>query len=71
MADFTANNVSLSGNPLSRAVVAVWDFLVEVGETSARARALKELSQMTDAELEARGFKREELAQRLFGTYRI
>ncbi len=44
----------------------IWDGLVFIGENSARARMVQEISWMTDEELERAGITRADLVKRVF-----
>ena len=45
---------------------SAWTMLVTIGESSARARMIRELSAMSDEELEARGLTRQDIVKRVF-----
>lgn len=44
----------------------IWTMLVWLGENSARARMIRDISAMSDAELEARGLNRQDIVKRVF-----
>ncbi len=67
MTDYTANPVSESSNALFRALKALWTGLVQLGETSSRAKALNALAEKSDAELEALGITRQDVLRRILG----
>ncbi|MFK7877092.1 MAG: hypothetical protein AB8B71_15115 [Paracoccaceae bacterium] len=62
MTDFTVNS-SRSGNLILRLLTRFWDGLVYLGESSARARTLQVISEMSDEDLRARGLSRHDLVQ--------
>ena len=45
---------------------SVWNFLVALGESTARARMLRDLSEMSDEQLAARGMTRQDIVRRVF-----
>lgn len=67
MADITANTVDTgASNFFLRFLNKIWDGLVYIGESSARARALRELSEMSDEDLAKLGLTREDVIKRVF-----
>jgi uncharacterized protein YjiS (DUF1127 family) len=44
----------------------LWTMLCWLGENSSRARMIREISAMSDADLEAKGLTREDLVRRVF-----
>lgn len=53
---------------LGRAASAVFSFLVQIGESSGKARQINALMELSDAELEERGLKREDIGRYVFQT---
>ena len=53
------------------ALRSVWAMFCWFGETTARARMLRELSELSDAQLAAQGMTRQDIVRRVFddGTY--
>lgn len=65
MADITALHDAPRGNIFLRAALSFWGWLAHLGETSARARAMHALCEMSDDELAKIGMKREDIAKRI------
>jgi hypothetical protein len=57
---FSAPGLALTG------LKNVWAMIVWLGENSSRARMIRELSAMSDAELAERGLDRTDLVKRVF-----
>ena len=55
---------------LSRLSQSVSDFIDGIGEARAMAEQFKTLSRMTDAQLAARGLKREDIPQAVLKSFR-
>lgn len=53
---------------VSAPFVAAFDWLIAVGEKSGRGRAIAALSDMTDAQLKAKGTTRRDEAMRIMGA---
>ena len=53
-------------NVFSSFFKSAWAMFVWLGENTARARMVREISAMSDAQLEARGLTRYDLVQRVF-----
>lgn len=51
---------------LRRGFGAIFSFLIAIAEASERYRAFERLNSMSDAELAARGIKREDIVRRIF-----
>ncbi|GAA6164157.1 hypothetical protein NBRC116590_18610 [Pelagimonas sp. KU-00592-HH] len=51
---------------LAAPFVAVGNFLIAIGEANSRAEKANRLQQMSDAELAARGIKREDIVRHVF-----
>lgn len=51
---------------ISRVFNSFFSVLVRLGESSAKARQINALMELSDAELEARGLKREDIARYVF-----
>lgn len=49
---------------ISRGLRGIWNGLIFLGENSARARVVQQISDMSDAELESRGLTRADLVKR-------
>lgn len=56
---------------ITRVFNGVFMFLVQLGESSAKARQINALMEMTDSELAARGLKREDIARHVFQAYYV
>jgi len=57
------------GNPITRTLSAIGRFMMRSAENNPRVRELAALSALSDAELERRGVKREDIALRVFGSW--
>ncbi len=70
MTDFASSHVSQNGgvsaNPVTRFFNRIWNGLVTLAESGSQAQALKQLSNMSDAELAARGTTRADAVRRIF-----
>ncbi len=65
MADLTAHHpVTPSGTIVTRILMTFWNGLVSLGEHSSRAKALGEISKLSDADLERMGTTRLDLVTR-------
>lgn len=70
MADITATHIAAPRtNIIVQAFVKAFDFLVMIGENNARVRQLERLQAMSDAELAARGLKRDQLVRYVFSDF--
>lgn len=57
---------------LRRGTSALGRFFVMIGESNSRMRAVEQLNRMSDAQLAARGLKREDIVQHVFrDTYYV
>ena len=70
MTDFTANQatttrVAPTASIFARLGSALWNGLVYLSENNSRAKALRKLSEMSDAELAALGTNRADAARRI------
>ena len=66
MTDFASQHVGASTNPVARFFASIWSGMVFLAENSARARAVQQLNEMSDAELEARGVTRQDMVRKIF-----
>ena len=73
MTDFASQHVShvsqnfdVSTNPVARFFNRIWNGLVFLAESGSQAQALKRLSEISDAEFEARGMTRADAVRRVF-----
>lgn len=65
MSDFTADSIAKpSISVLFRPFIALWNGLIYLAESSERARALEEIAQYTDEDLEKMGITRLDLILR-------
>ncbi|MGR3502664.1 DUF1127 domain-containing protein [Pseudaestuariivita sp.] len=66
MAYVSSNAADRSGNVVVNALSAFGNWLISISESSEKARRIEALSNMSDAELAARGLKREDIARHVF-----
>ncbi len=67
MAYTTANTAAdRSGNPLTTAFAAIGNWLISISESTARARRVEQLQNLSDAQLAELGIKRQDIVRHVF-----
>lgn len=71
MAISTAHTRSLTALPgvVADIFTGIFDALVRIGEANAKVRQINALSALSDAELAARGMRREDIIRRVMGEW--
>ncbi|MCU9836791.1 MULTISPECIES: DUF1127 domain-containing protein [Ruegeria] len=71
MAVSTTHSRSLTALPgvVADIFTGIFDALVRVGEANAKVRQINALSALSDAELAARGMRREDIIRRVMGEW--
>lgn len=55
------------GQSLVSGIIGFFDFLVKIAEADGRLRRIRELQEMSDEDLAARGLKRQDIVHHVFG----
>lgn len=71
MAVSTTHSRSLTALPgvVADIITGIFDALVRVGEANTKVRQINALSALSDAELAARGLRREDIIRRVMGEW--
>lgn len=71
MAISTTHSRSLTALPgvVADIFTGIFDALVRIGEANAKVRQINALSALSDAELAARGMRREDIIRRVMGEW--